>query len=86
MSGCSGGGGTRRQGTGHSTASQSSGKTRAAGAEAGHGKGGLRQGTWALLVSWATEGSPEAQEPTMTNFATLAKFLPELNPSAGKIK
>ena len=26
--------------------------------------------------------SPEAQEPPKTNFATLAKFLPKLNPSA----
>ena len=37
-------------------------------------------------LSWPTEESPEAQEPPMTNFATLAKFLPELNPSAEKKK
>ena len=46
MRGCSGGGGTRRQGTGTRTA---------AGAEAGHDKGGSRQGTWALLACGARQ-------------------------------
>ena len=47
MHGCSGGDGTGRQGTGHSAASQGSGESRAAGAEAGHDK---------LVVSGKGEG------------------------------
>ena len=53
----------------------------------GHSRGswsGGRARQWRLGVIWATGESPEAQDPSMTNFATLAKFLPELNPSADK--